>query len=289
MKDSSFFNQITQSTSTLNIGGKILDLSEPKIMGIINTTPDSFYTESRVNQFDQVITKVSTMVDEGVDILDLGGQSTRPGAEILESDEELKRVVPVLREIKNAFPDLTISVDTFYASVAEKALNFGADIINDVSGGNHDPRMFDLIGDSKVPYVLMHSRGNSQTMTSLNNYKALEKEIISELIQKKDKLLQKGAKDIIIDPGFGFAKNPEQGFRLLNNLDVFKILQSPILVGISRKSMIWKTLKSDSSSALNGTTVLNTIALMKGANILRVHDVKPAKEAVILVGKTLTS
>lgn len=246
-------------------------------MGILNVTPDSFYAPSRVTV--QIIAdRAGQMLQEGAHILDVGGYSTRPNASDVPLSEELERVLVAVETIVKYFPNACISVDTFRSHVAEKAIQAGAHIINDVSGGQADPQMFACVGRLKVPYVLMHSRGNPQTMQSLTNYTHLIEEIMVFFQNRIHKLIQHGCCDIIIDVGFGFAKTLEQNYLVLNQLEKFKIFELPILVGISRKSMIWKLLKSSPDDALNGTSALHLWALSRGANILRVHDVKPAIE-----------
>jgi dihydropteroate synthase len=222
---------------------------------------------------------------DGADFLDLGAYSTRPDAEDISADEEASRLLPAIQSLKKEFPKAILSVDTFRASIAEKAVNEGAHIINDISGGTLDERMFETTGKLNVPYVLMHTKGNPKTMNQLNQYDNLTQEIVSHLSERVAQLKAFGVKDIIIDPGFGFAKNIDQNYQLLNQMERFKILGFPVLAGLSRKSMIWKTLKISADDALNGTTVLNTVALQNGANILRVHDVKEAKECIAIFNK----
>ncbi len=267
---------------TLNINQKLMNLSTPKVMGILNVTPDSFYAGSRVPKIDDSLRQADAMLVAGATFLDVGGYSTRPNADDIPESEELARVVPVISQITKYFPEATVSIDTFRASVARQAVEAGAAMVNDISGGNLDPKMFETVAILGVPYVLMHSRGNPQTMATLNNYNNLTVDVIFELQQKIAQLRALGQKDIVIDPGFGFAKNVSQNFELFKNLEAFKILDCPLLVGISRKSMIWRTLNIKADDALNGTTVLNTLALHKGAQILRVHDVKEAVEVVKL-------
>lgn len=264
-----------------------MDLSIPKVMGILNITPDSFYDGGRFLSVDQAVTKCRAMLEEGAEMIDVGGYSSRPGATDISEQEELDRVIPVIEKIVQHFPETSISIDTFRSSVASIAVDGGASIVNDVSGGNLDSNMFPTIASLGVPYILMHSRGTPQTMTSLTQFDNLLTDIAFDLSKKLNQLHSRGVKDIIIDPGFGFAKTIDQNFELLGNLDYFRILEKPLLIGLSRKSMIWKTLAINSKEALNGTTTLNTIALMKGASILRVHDVKEAVECVKLVGRTL--
>ena len=271
---------------TLNIDGSIVDLSIPKVMGIINITNDSFYAKSSILSEKDVIRKAEQMIVEGATFLDIGGQSTRPGSEKIVAEEESKRVIPIINSLRNEFPDIYLSIDTYYSEVARQGLEAGAQVINDISGGTLDDKMFDLVADKNVPYVLMHMRGTPQTMNNLTDYKDLVQEIVNSLQFRIKRLQELGVKDIIGDPGFGFAKTIEQNYKILDNLEFFDILKVPLLVGLSRKSMVYKTLEIEPDNALNGTTVLNTIALLKGANILRVHDVREAFEAIELVRKT---
>ncbi len=270
---------------TLNCRGRLVDLAQPAVMGILNITPDSFFAGSRV-ALDETISTAGKMLDEGATFLDIGGYSTRPGAAEVSPTEEADRVLPVIESILTSFPDALISIDTFRASVARQAVESGASLINDVSGGTIDPAMFDTVAElsqsMSVPYILMHMRGTPQTMQSLATYQNLVTDVIDELAIRLVELLALDIKDIILDPGFGFAKTPTQNFELLNHLDAFHVFDQPILVGISRKTTIWKTLNIKADEALNGTTVLNTVALLKGASILRVHDVREAVEAVKL-------
>ena len=275
-------SKIFSVNKTLNIRGKLIDLSEPKIMGILNVTPDSFYDGFKYMDESSILKQVERMVSEGADFIDVGGNSTRPGAVGISEEEELNRILPVVKIIAKKFPEIVISIDTFRSMVAKHAVEAGAFIINDISGGDLDPKMFDTVASLHVPYILMHMKGTPQTMMNEAAYENLLKEILDYFHQKIFKLQRLGVKDILIDPGFGFAKTVGQNFELLNKLDHFKILEKPMLVGLSRKSMIWRTLKTDPEGALNGTTALNTIALLKGANLLRVHDVREAKEVIQL-------
>jgi dihydropteroate synthase len=274
----SFFRK----NKTLNIGGKILNITQPLVMGILNLTPDSFHASSRVANEKELLSKAEQMLSEGAFFLDLGAYSTRPGAEDIAPEEEIKRLLPAVSVLKRHFPEAILSVDTFRKSVAEAAFNEGAAIINDISGGQADDEMFDFCAQKKLPYVLMHSRGNPQNMTKLTAYEDIVAEMLHFFGHRINLLQQKGLNDIIIDPGFGFAKNIQQNFFLLKHLDTFAATEKLILVGLSRKSMIYKTLDITPENALNGTSVLNTIALSKGADILRVHDVKEAVEAIKL-------
>lgn len=251
-------------------------------MGILNVTPDSFFDGGRHTADKSILTHTERMLSDGATFIDIGGYSTRPGAADVSEDEERRRVVSALNIIVKEFPSARISIDTFRASVAKAAVESGAAIINDVSGGELDPEMFKTVSALKVPYILMHMRGTPQTMTTLTTYSNVVKEIQNYFHEKIHRLTQAGVKDIIIDPGFGFAKTREQNFEVLGSLSVFRYLSRPILAGLSRKSLIWKTLGISADDALNGTTSLNTVALQNGASILRVHDVKEAMEVVKL-------
>jgi len=267
---------------TLNCHGKLIDLSVPKIMGIINVTPDSFYDGGKTFSEKEILKQAEKMLTEGATFLDIGGYSTRPGADEIYENEEIRRVVEAIESILKNFPEAIISIDTFRSEVAMRAVEAGAAIINDVSGGTLDTEMFRTVGKLKVPYILMHMRGTPKTMTKLNDYKNVTVDVLKDLSEKIALARAQGINDIIADPGFGFSKKREQSFKLLNNLELFQNLDVPILVGVSRKSMIYKTLETSAENALNGTTSLNTIALLKGASILRVHDVKEAVECVKL-------
>jgi dihydropteroate synthase len=254
-------------------------------MGILNVTPDSFYDGGRYVTENDVLRRVEQMVNDGAAFVDIGGYSSRPGAPDIAPGEELARIVPSIKNIRKNFPDLIISVDTFRSSVAKKAVHEGADMINDISGGSLDHSMYETLAALQVPYVLMHMKGTPQNMTKQADYQNLLKEVTDYFHQRLHQLHQLGIKDIIIDPGFGFAKTREHNFELLKHLNLLSILQKPILVGLSRKSMVWKTLGIEPEQALNGTTALNTFALIKGADILRVHDVKEAAQVITLVKK----
>ncbi|GAB3803609.1 dihydropteroate synthase [Spirosoma humi] len=266
---------------TLNCRGRLVDLTQPAVMGILNITPDSFFAGSRVS-LDNTVRVAERMQQEGATFLDIGGYSTRPGAAEVSPAEEADRVLPSIEAILAAFPDALISIDTFRASVARQAVAAGAALVNDIAGGTLDPAMFGTVAELGVPYVLMHTRGTPQTMQSMATYSDVATEVIDELAIRLTELRSLGHKDIILDPGFGFAKTPSQNFELLHHLDDFRLFDEPILVGLSRKTTIWKTLKIKAEDALNGTTVINTVALLKGASILRVHDVREAVEAVEL-------
>lgn len=267
---------------TINCKGNLIDLTTPKVMGIINITPDSFYTGSR-NKSDSLLLKnAEKMLQEGATFIDIGGYSTRPGAAEVTTEEELRRVLPAVELLLRNFPEVLISVDTFRSEVADHCLKAGAAMINDISAGNLDDRMPEIVAKHQVPYIMMHMRGNPQTMSSLNEYSDMIQEILFYFSERVKMARDHGINDIIIDPGFGFSKNIEQNFEILNNLELFCNLELPILIGLSRKSTIYKTLNYEPEDALNGTTVLNTVALLNGASILRVHDVKEAMEAVKL-------
>ena len=281
-KDTFFYKK-----STLNCHGKILSLASPVVMGILNVTPDSFYDGGRYNNLDAILAQAEKMLAEGATILDVGGYSSRPGSEDIPVTEELARVIPVIEAIRKLFPGTFISIDTFRAEVAKAAVLAGASIINDISGGSLDGAMFATAGELKVPYILMHMRGTPQTMTKLTRYDNLVLELVTYFEQKIAQLREAGVVDIIIDPGFGFAKTVEQNFELLRNLHDFRLFELPVLVGLSRKSMTYKTLGVEATEALAGTISLNTLALLQGANILRVHDVKEALQTIKLVTKTL--
>ena len=270
---------------TINVKGKLIDLSDPIIMGILNITPDSFYDGGFYNSEKKIIAQVKKMINDGASIIDIGGYSSRPGAEDISIETELSRVLIVIKAIKNKFPETLISIDTFRSEVAKKAVKAGADIINDISGGSLDKKMFNTVSELNVPYIIMHMRGNPRNMTKKTKYDDILKELIKYFSKKIHLATKAGIKDIIIDPGFGFAKNVEQNFNILNNLDYLKYLDKPILIGVSRKSMIYKTLEVTPKDALNGSTVLHTISLLKGAKIIRTHDVKEANEAIKLVSQ----
>jgi dihydropteroate synthase len=274
----------------LTLRGSIVNINEPWVMGILNLTPDSFYSDSRCNESTMIEQRVNQIITEGAKIIDIGGYSSRPGANDITPDEEYSRLATGLDIIKRIAPNAIISVDTFRADVARRCVNnWGVDIINDISGGNLDAEMFDTVASLGVPYILMHMRGTPSTMQQFTQYNDATLDVINDLSQKVSILKEKGVKDIIIDPGFGFSKTLEQNYTLLNNLEKFQSLNAPLLVGVSRKSMIYNTLGGSPDTALNGTTVINTLALTKGAHILRVHDVKEAVEAVKLTTKTLNS
>lgn len=271
---------------TLNLRGKLYSLCEPKIMGILNVTPDSFYAESRTSNEEHIAARVQQLMDDGADMIDIGGYSSRPGADDVSPEEEMNRLRRGLRVVRRLYPEVPISVDTFRADVARMCVEEeGADIINDISGGMMDRQMFRTVARLGVPYILMHMQGTPDTMQQAPHYDNLRREVMLYFAERIDRLCQMGAKDIIVDPGFGFGKTLEHNYELFHHLDDFNLFNLPLLVGISRKSMIYKLLGGTPQTSLNGTTVLNTIALMKGAHILRVHDVKEAVEAKRIVMK----
>jgi dihydropteroate synthase len=269
---------------TLNCRGRLLSLESPVVMGIINITPDSFYGGSRTEERSELISRAAQMLSEGAAILDLGGQSTRPGSVQVGEEEELRRVLPAVEAIASLFPQAIISIDTFYASVASAAVQAGASIVNDVSAGAIDPQLLPTVAELNVPYVLMHMKGHPQTMQQDPVYENLVTEVFDFLSFRIRELELIGIKDIIVDPGFGFGKTIAHNFELLRNLSYFNHLNRPLMTGLSRKATVYKTLGITADEALNGTTVLHTIALLNGARILRVHDVREAVQAVKLVG-----
>jgi len=267
----------------LRVRDQLLDLTIPKVMGVINVTPDSFHAKSRSTSLTSVLQQADKMLNEGVDIIDIGGYSSRPGAENVDSEEETNRVLPAIRAIRKEYPTILLSLDTFRSDVAHLGLTEGVDLINDISGGKLDTEMYSTIAKHNAGYIAMHMRGTPKNMQDKTNYKHLLNALFlyfSEVIRNAEDC---GCNDILIDPGFGFSKTLEQNYELLNHLDEFQALGKPVVVGLSRKSMIYKKLNSTPEEALNGTTVLNTIALIKGASILRVHDVKEAKQVISLL------
>ncbi|WP_231492159.1 dihydropteroate synthase [Pedobacter sp. Leaf170] len=279
MAEKNFF----KPRQSLNIKGKIFDLSTPKVMGILNITPDSFYTKSRTNTVDDAIRKAEQFLNEGASFIDIGGYSSRPGAIDISTDEELFRLIPIVEALNKHLPEATISIDTFRAKVANETILAGAHLINDISAGDMDEEMFSTIARLQVPYVFMHMQGTPQNMQHNPQYENVTLDIIDYFAEKVAQLRALHVNDIILDPGFGFGKTIEHNYQLLSRLENFKIFNLPVLVGFSRKGMIHKVLGTSASEALNGTTVLNTIALQKGAKILRVHDVKEAVECIKLV------
>ena len=273
---------------TINVGGKLMDLSNPHVMGILNITPDSFYSESRKNSKAEIEERVKAILAEGGSIIDIGAYSSRPGADNISTEEEMRRLRGALQILRNVAPDAVVSVDTFRADVAKMGVEeYGVQIINDISGGELDPKMFEMVAALGVPYILMHMKGNPQTMQQEPHYDDLMTEMLQYFGSKVQQLHELGVKDIILDPGFGFAKTLEHNYELMNRMQDLQVLGLPILAGVSRKSMIYKLLGGVPEGALNGTSVLNTLALLKGASILRVHDVKEAVEVVQIIKKVL--
>ena len=268
---------------TIKLKESLLDLSSPMIMGILNVTPDSFYDGGFYDNQKKVLNQVEKMINDGASIIDIGGYSSRPGADNISTEVELARVLPVLKLIKERFSKILISIDTFRSEVAKQCVENGADIINDISGGSLDSKMFETVAEFNVPYIIMHMRGNPSNMMDKTNYENIIEEMENYFSKKIELAKSFGINDIIIDPGFGFAKTTRQNFDILKNLTSLKKLDKPLLVGVSRKSMIYKTLNVSPIDSLNGSTVLHTISLLKGANIIRVHDVKEANECIRLL------
>lgn len=266
---------------SLNIRGSLLEFSRPQVMGIINVTPDSFFAGSRL-YYGDVVPTVGKMIRDGADMIDIGGYSTRPGAPEVSAEEELRRLIPAISRIRSEFREVIISVDTFRADVARKSVEAGADIINDISGGDLDPKMFDVVTDLKVPYILMHTRGTPADMQRHTDYDDVAAVVLRSLVFKVDALRQRGLCDIIVDPGIGFAKTTDQNYQVLASLPAYKALGAPLLIGLSRKTLIWKELGITPGKSLPGTTALNMLSLINGADILRVHDVKEAAQTVRL-------
>ena len=277
-KDTFFSNKYN-----MNCEGKLIDLSTPKIMGVLNVTPDSFFDGGQNNSISTALKQVEKMMNEGATFIDVGGYSSRPNASDVSIEDEIRRTSPIIESIKQQFPSALISIDTFRSEVATEAINSGACIVNDISAGKLDDKMFEFIAEVKKPYIVMHMRGNPQNMQSKASYSNVANEVIKELSETTRILAIKGVNDVIIDPGFGFSKTLNQNYMLLDNLESLQTLERPILVGVSRKSMIYNLLKNKPENALNGTTAINTIALLKGANILRVHDVKEAFEITQII------
>lgn len=271
--------------STINCKGTLINLSTPKVMGIVNVTPDSFFDGGKLTDADAVVFQVEKMLQEGATFIDLGGYSSKPGAEFVSETEELNRVIPVVKLLVEKFPDILLSIDTFRSEVAKQAIENGAALINDISAGLLDENMLETVAKLQVPYIMMHMKGTPKIMQSLANYEDLLKEMNFYFSERIAKARRFGLNDIIIDPGFGFAKTLEQNYELLQNLELLQFHDLPILAGISRKSMIYKALETSPDEALNGTTFLHAFCLQKGANILRVHDVKEAVECVKLMGQ----
>ena len=267
---------------TINCKGTLIDLSRPKVMGILNVTPNSFFDGGKYADENAILQQIEKMLNEGATFIDVGAYSSKPNAAFVSEEEEIRRLIPIVALLVNEFPEIILSIDTFRSSVAEKAIEAGAAIINDISAGNLDAAMMQTVAKLQVPYIMMHMKGTPNTMQSLTQYDDILKEMMLYFAQKINQARSLGINDLIIDPGYGFAKTTEQNFEVLQKSELFKHLEVPILAGLSRKSMIYKTLNNNPKEALNGTTVLNTLALTKGANILRVHDVKEAMETVAL-------
>ncbi len=270
------------NNKSLNFGGKLIALNQVLVMGIVNVTPDSFYDGGEIKNDNDLLIRVGKMLEEGADLVDIGGMSSRPGASIIELEEELKRVLPAVKTIIKAFPNALISVDTIRSEVARQSISEGASLVNDISAGRFDPDMYKIVGQLGVPYVLMHMKGKPKTMQKSPEYDNVVLEVLDFFIQEINKLKKSGVKDIILDVGFGFGKAIHHNYQLLKNLSVFEMLEKPMLAGLSRKSMIGRVLEIPPDEGLNGTTALNMLALMQGANILRVHDVKEAKQTIKL-------
>ncbi len=268
----------------INCNGKLIGLETPKIMGILNITPDSFFDGGRYDNQQKILDRVGQMLSEGADFIDIGAYSSRPGADFVPETDELQRIIPIVQLIVRHFPQAVLSIDTFRSEIAKACIDNGAAIINDISAGNLDEKMIETVSQLKVPYIMMHMRGNPQTMKNLTDYQDIVREMLFYFSEKIALARSSGINDLIVDPGFGFAKTQAQNYEVLQKLDDFKILELPMLVGVSRKRMIYGPLGTTAEQALNGTTVINTIALAKGAKILRVHDVKQAVECVKLTG-----
>lgn len=274
---------------TINVGGRLVSLDEPQVMGILNVTPDSFFATSRCRSEEEIRQRVCMMRREGATMVDIGAYSSRPGAEEVSVEEELRRLLPAVGIVREEWPDAIISVDTFRAEVARQAVEVGADIINDISGGEMDKDMFRTVAELHVPYILMHMQGTPQDMQKAPHYDNLMCEVFRSLGERVEELHEMGVADVIVDPGFGFGKTMAQNYEMMARLGEFRLLGCPILVGISRKSMVYRLLDTTSEESLNGTTALNTIALMNGASILRVHDVREAVEAIKIYRQCLIS
>ena len=270
---------------TINCNGQLIDLSTPKVMGILNLTPNSFFDGGKYNSEISILNQVEQMLNDGATFIDVGAYSSKPKAEFVTETEEMNRLLPVLNAILKTFPETLLSIDTFRSSIAKVAIQNGACIINDISAGSLDENMFETIATLQVPYIMMHMKGNPQTMQSLAHYENIVKEMLLYFSEKVANARILGINDLIVDPGFGFAKTLEHNFEILNKLELFQIFELPILVGLSRKSMIYKKLETTAEFALNGTTVLNTIAIQKGVSLLRVHDVKEAVECIKLINQ----
>ena len=270
---------------TINCKGQLIDLASPKVMGILNVTPDSFFDGGKYSDGKPILLQVEKMLQEGATFIDIGGYSSKPNAEFVAQEEELKRVIPIVQKIIQEFPNAILSIDTFRSKVAKDSIENGAAIINDISAGNLDDKMLETVAQLQVPYIMMHLKGNPQTMQSFAHYQNILKEMLFYFSEKVALARSFGINDLIIDPGFGFAKTTQQNFEVLGKLELLQFLDLPLLVGVSRKSMIYKTLETNAEFALNGTTCLNTVSLLKGAKILRVHDVKAATECIKLLNQ----
>lgn len=270
---------------TISYNGKILNLTTPVVMGILNVTPDSFYEKSRVVDINDAVSKTGSMIEDGAQIIDIGGMSSRPGSEFITLEEELSRVIPVIKEVRKAFPDIFISVDTFRMEVAKQAEGEGTDIVNDISAGSLDPSLPEFVAEKKLPYIFMHMLGKPKTMQENPAYDDVVSDILKYMINKIRYFRSIGIEQIIADPGFGFGKSIEDNYSLLNNLEVFRIAEVPVLAGLSRKSMLYRFLNITPEESLNATTAMHVVALQKGAKVLRVHDVKEAVEVVRLLKK----
>ncbi|SDH77367.1 Dihydropteroate synthase [Flavobacterium omnivorum] len=270
---------------TINCKGILIDLATPKVMGILNVTPNSFFDGGKYKNETEILSQVEKMLLDGAAFIDIGAYSSKPNAEFVSEKEEISRIVPVVDLILKQFPETLLSIDTFRSEVAKATIGIGAAIINDISAGKLDDNMFEVVGKYNVPYIMMHLRGNPKTMQSLTNYDDIVKEILFYFSERVAEARRFGINDLILDPGFGFAKTTDQNFEVFQKMELFKMPELPLLIGISRKSMIYKTLDTKIEKALNGTTILNTLALTKGAKILRVHDVKEAMECVTLFNK----
>ena len=279
-------NKTIKANKTWCLRGRLISFNKPKVMGILNITPDSFFAGSRVQTEVDYLKKAESMIKDGVWMIDVGGYSSRPGATDISMEEESNRVLPVIKSVAKHFPEVFLSVDTFRSEVARQAVEAGADVVNDISGGLLDSNMLNVVKRCKVPYIAMHMRGNPQNMATHCHYNHVTQEVVHELAKQVNEIVSAGIADFAIDPGFGFAKTREQNFELLKALEYFQIFNQPVLAGVSRKSMIWKTLQLSAAEALPGTIALNTIALLKKASILRVHDVAEAVQAVTLWQET---
>lgn len=270
---------------TINCKGQLIDLSKPKVMGILNLTPNSFFDGGKYKNETEIIAQVQKMLSEGATFIDIGAYSSKPNAEFVSTEEEMARIVPIVDLLVQRFPNILISIDTFRSQVAEACIQKGAALINDISAGKLDDAMLGVVAKYNLPYIMMHMRGTPQTMSTLTQYEDVVKEVLLYFSERIAVARSLGINDLIVDPGFGFAKTLEQNYEMLQKMELFQQLKLPVLVGISRKSMIYKALNNNASESLNGTTTLNTISLLKGANILRVHDVKEAVECVTLFNK----